>query len=579
MRMSQTFIPTLREDPAEAELISHKLLLRAGYIRKLTAGVYTYLPLMQRVIHKVEQIVREEMDRAGAFEITMPVLAPAEIWQKTGRYYDIGPELMRFKDRHDRDMLLGPTHEEIVTELVSGELRSYKKLPLNLYQIQVKFRDEIRPRFGLMRGREFIMKDAYSFDLDEGGLDVSYNTMVDAYFKAFQRCGLDTAKVESDTGAMGGTSAHEFMVIVETEGGEETILSCMGCDYAANIERAESLPMGGNPVKEEPRPYKKVDTPGHKTVEEVTAFLDVKPKQLVKTLMYKAGDKVVAALIRGDRQINETKLANACKVVGVEMLDDRGVEHATGAPVGFAGPVGMNSDVRIIADPEIKEMTNFVVGANANDAHFIDVNLSDFRVDEWATLRLSESGEVCPRCQKDKLIARKGIEVGNTFKLGTKYSMSLNAVVLDEDGKERPLVMGSYGIGITRTAQAAVERGHDDDGIIWPLPIAPFHVHLVCVNMKDEELVVTAEQLYTEMRAAGLEVLYDDRGERAGVKFADADLIGVPWRVTVGSRGMKDRAWEVKRRGQEESEAIAADAFVVTMAERVKGELSSLQPS
>ncbi|GAB4322272.1 MAG: proline--tRNA ligase [Candidatus Zixiibacteriota bacterium] len=577
MRMSQSFIPTLREDPAEAELISHKLLLRAGYIRKLTAGVYTYLPLMQRVIHKVEGIVREEMDAAGAIEITMPVLAPAEVWQKTGRYYDIGPELMRLRDRHDRDMLLGPTHEEIVTDLVAGELRSYKKLPLNLYQIQVKFRDEIRPRFGLMRGREFIMKDAYSFDLDEEGLDVAYNKMVDAYFKAFKRCGLDTAKVESDTGAMGGTSAHEFMVIVETEGGEEVILSCMSCDYAANIERAESLPVGGNPVKEEPRHYKKVDTPGQKTVEEVTAFLNVKPKQLVKTLMYKAGDKVVAALIRGDRQINEVKLANACKVVGVEMLDEKGVEHATGAPVGFAGPVGMDESVYVIADPEVKEMTNFVVGANEKDAHLIDVNLTDFRVDEYATIRLSESGEVCPRCRKDKLIARKGIEVGNTFKLGTKYSKALNAVVLDEEGKERPLVMGSYGIGITRTAQAAVERGHDENGIIWPLPIAPFHVHLVCVNTNDETLVAAADQLYNDLREAGVEVLYDDRPERAGVKFADADLIGIPWRVTVGSRGLKDGAWEVRRRGQEESESIPAADFVSVMAQRVRDEMASFR--
>ena len=572
MRMSQAFIPTLREDPAEAELVSHKLLLRAGYIRKLTAGVYIYLPLMERVLQKISQIVREEMNRAGAFEITMPVLAPAEVWQKTGRYFDYGPELVRLKDRHDRAMVLGPTHEEIVTDLVSGELRSYKRLPLNLYQIQVKFRDEIRPRFGLMRGREFIMKDAYSFDLDEAGLEVSYQKMVDAYFEAFKRCGLETAKVESDTGAMGGTSAHEFMVIVETEGGEATILSCMSCDYAANIERAESLPVGALPPKEEPREYHKVDTPNQRTIEEVTAFLKVGPRQLVKTLMYRAGEKVVAALIRGDRQINEIKLANACGVLAVEMLDADTVEKVTGAPVGFAGPIGFDKDIFIVADPEVGEMTNFVVGANSADAHFVDANLRDFRIDHTAVIRSAEQGEVCPRCQKDKLIARKGIEVGNTFKLGTKYSKSLGATVLDEDGKERPVIMGSYGIGITRTAQAAIERYHDDDGIVWPVPIAPMQCHLVSVNTKDDTLVAAADKLYDDLIAAGIEVLYDDRPERAGVKFADADLIGIPWRITVGSRGLKEGAWEVKRRGAAEAESIPAADLIRVLAERIAAE-------
>lgn len=571
MRMSQTFIPTLREDPAEAELVSHKLLLRAGYIRKLTAGVYIYLPLMQRVIHRIEQIVREEMNRTGALEITMPVLHPAELWQETGRYFDYGPELVRLEDRHQRPMVLGPTHEEIVTDLVRGELRSYKRLPLNLYQIQVKFRDEIRPRFGLMRGREFIMKDAYSFDLDEAGLEVAYQKMVDAYKAAFDRCGLETVMVESDTGAMGGTSAHEFMVIVKTEGGEATVLSCPECGYGANIERAESIPVAG--PKEEPeeiRAFHIVDTPEKKTIEEVTAFLEVPARRLVKTLMYKAGERTVAALIRGDRQINEIKLANACSVPTVEMLEGEAVEAATKAPVGFAGPVGLDKDIFIVADPEIESMTNFVVGANAADKHLVDVNLSDFRIDTIEPIRSAEAGEWCPRCKREPLVERRGIEVGNTFKLGTKYSKSLNATVLDEEGNERLMIMGSYGIGITRTAQAAVERFHDDKGIIWPVPIAPMPCHLVCVNSKDDALSQAADKLYDTLTAAGIEVLYDDRTERPGVKFADADLIGLPWRITVGKKGLQSNTWEVQRRDSDQAEMVPADQIVEFMKSKIQ---------
>jgi prolyl-tRNA synthetase len=571
MRMSQVFIPTLREDPAEAELVSHRLLLRAGYIRKLTAGVYIYLPLMQRVLLKISQIVREEMDRAGAFEITMPVLHPAELWQETGRYYDYGPELVRLKDRHDRGMVLGPTHEEIVTDLVRGELRSYKRLPLNLYQIQVKFRDEIRPRFGLMRGREFIMKDAYSFDIDEDGLEVSYQKMVDAYYKAFDRCGLETVKVESDTGAMGGSSAHEFMVIVQTEGGEATILSCPECGYAANLERAESIPPAGPKENhDEKRELRSVDTPDMKTIEEVTGFLEMPARRLVKTLMYQAGDKVVAALIRGDRQINEIKLAHACGTPTVEMLDGAAVEHITGAPVGFAGPVGMRDDVQIIGDDEIDDMINFVVGANAADQHLVDVNLSDFRIDKTALIRSAEAGEWCPRCKREPLVSRRGIEVGNTFKLGTKYSKSLDATVLDEEGNERLMIMGSYGIGITRTAQASVERFHDDKGIIWPAPIAPLHFHLVCVNSKDETLSQAADSLYDTLTEAGLEVLYDDRSERPGVKFADADLIGLPWRITVGKKGLKENAFEVQRRDSDQAQMVPAQEIVAHLQAELK---------
>ncbi len=570
MRMSQMFIPTLREDPAEAELVSHKYLLRAGYIRKLTAGVYIYLPLMQRVISKISQIVREEMDRAGAFEITMPVLHPAELWQKTGRWDAVGPELMRMEDRHNRPMVLGGTHEEVVTELIRGEVRSYRQVPLNLYQIQVKFRDEIRPRFGLMRGREFIMKDAYSFDADEAGLNVSYQKMVDAYQRAFDRCGLDTVMVESDTGAMGGKSAHEFMVIVETDGGEATIISCQSCGYAANLERAESRAVAPPPAKEAQRSRIAVDTPNAKTIEEVTAFLKLPAQKLVKTLLYRAGDKNVAALIRGDREINEVKLANAAGVPTVQMLDAETVIALTKAPVGFAGPVGLNKDVTIIADEEVKELTNFVVGANQADKHFVDVNLGDFRIDTTATIRAAQAGEGCPRCDNGRLIQSRGIEVGNTFKLGTKYSVALGATFSDAEGNEKPFVMGSYGIGITRSAQAAIERFHDDKGIAWPIPIAPFHCHLVCAKSDDPQLVGATDRLYDELWHTGIETLYDDRNERAGVKFADADLIGIPFRITVGSKGLAKGAWELKRR----TSATSEDVPFADIVARLKKDIS-----
>lgn len=556
MRMTQMFIPTLREDPAEAELVSHKFLLRAGYIRKLTAGVYIYLPLMQRVLTKISNIVREEMDRSGALEITMPVLCPGEIWQQTGRWDAMGPELMRINDRHERPMVLGATHEEVVTSLVCGEVRSYRQVPLNLYQIQVKFRDEIRPRFGLMRGREFIMKDAYSFDADQAGLDVAYQKMVDAYNAIFKRCGLETVMVESDTGAMGGKFAHEFMVVVDTDGGEAIILTCPSCGYGANIERAESRSLTPAPAKEATRSRLLADTPGAKTIDEVTAFLKLPPQKLVKTILYRAGDKYIAALVRGDRELNEVKLTNNAGVIGVEILDAESVQNLTKAPVGFAGPVGMSKDIMIIADEEVAEMTNFVVGANQADKHFVDVNLSDFRIDKTALIRSAQEGEGCPRCDKGRLVKRRGIEVGNTFKLGTKYSVALGATFTDAEGNEKPFIMGSYGIGVTRTAQAAIERFHDDKGIMWPLPIAPFHVHLICAKSDDAPLVRAADDLYTELTAAGIEVLYDDRGDRAGAKFADADLIGIPFRITVGAKGLAKGAWELKRRDAQAVEDV-----------------------
>ena len=570
MRMTQMFIPTLREDPAEAELISHKFLLRAGYIRKLTAGVYIYLPLMQRVLTKISNIVREEMDRSGALEITMPVLCPGEIWQKTGRWDAMGPELMRINDRHERPMVLGATHEEVVTTLVCGEVRSYRQVPLNLYQIQVKFRDEIRPRFGLMRGREFIMKDAYSFDADQAGLDVAYQKMVDAYNAIFKRCGLETVMVESDTGAMGGKYAHEFMVVVDTDGGEAIILTCPLCGYGGNIERAESRSLTTAPAKEAARSRLLADTPGAKTIEEVSAFLKMPSQKLVKTLLYRAGDKFIAALVRGDRELNEVKLANNAGVTGVEILDAESVMSLTKAPVGFAGPVGLNKDVMVIADEEVAEMTNFVVGANQADKHYVDVNLSDVRIDKTALIRAAQEGEGCPRCDTGRLIKRRGIEVGNTFKLGTKYSVALGATFTDADGAEKPFVMGSYGIGVTRTAQAAIERFHDDRGIIWPLPIAPYHVHLICAKSDDAQLVKAADDLYADLTSAGIEVLYDDRGDRAGAKFADADLIGIPFRITVGAKGLAKGAWELKRRDSATSEDVPFSEVVARLKSQIQ---------
>jgi prolyl-tRNA synthetase len=569
MRMSRMFIPTLREDPAEAELVSHKYLLRGGYIRKLTAGVYIYLPLMQRVLAKISNIVREEMNRSGALEITMPVLCPAEIWQQTGRWDAMGPELMRAEDRHNRPMVLGPTHEEVVTSLVCGEVRSYRQVPLNLYQIQVKFRDEIRPRFGLMRGREFIMKDAYSFDVDQAGLDVAYQKMVDAYVAIFKRCGLETVMVESDTGAMGGKFAHEFMVVVDTDGGEAIILTCPSCGYGANIERAESRSLTPPPAKEAQRSRLLVDTPDARTIEEVTAFLKLPPQRLVKTLLYRAGDRTVAALIRGDREINEVKLANAVGATGIEMLDAESVMALTKAPVGFAGPIGLSKDVLIVADEEVHDLTNFVVGANQADKHYVDVNLADFRIDKTALIRSAQEGEGCPRCVEGRLVKRRGIEVGNTFKLGTKYSVALGATFTDAEGNEKPFIMGSYGIGVTRTAQAAIERFHDDKGIIWPMPIAPFHAHIVCAKSDDPALVKAADDLYNDLVNAGVEALYDDRGERAGVKFADADLIGVPLRITVGAKGLAKGAWELKRRDAQSAE----DVPFADVVNRVKREI------
>ncbi len=561
MRWTQTYIPTLRENQAEAELISHQLLLRGGYIRKLASGIYLYLPLMQRVIDKFSNIVREEMNRAGALEITMSVLCPAELWKKSGRYDTVGKEQMRLKDRHQHEMILCGTHEETVTYLVAGEIRSYKQLPLNLYQIQVKFRDEIRPRFGLMRGREFIMKDAYSFDATEESFEQSYQKMVDAYYRIFKRAGLDTVKVESDASAMGGKAAHEFMLLVDTEGGEEVIVSCESCGYAANVEKATFKDPLSIEVDSEMKPMEEVDTPGAATIEEVTAFLNVEAYRLVKTLLYMADGKPVAALIRGDRDLNENKLKNAVGAAELEMATAEQVEKYTSAPVGFAGPVGLK-DIPILVDPLVTQLKNFIVGANANEKHLVNVNLGrDFQATQVVDLTLAREGDICASCGA-KLITRKGIEVGNTFMLGTKYSETIGAKFLDADGKERPILMGSYGIGITRTPQAALERYHDEKGIIWPKNIAPYLVELIPLNVEKETHAATAEKIYDALTQAGIDVLYDDRTERAGVKFNDADLIGLPIRIIIGDKSLKEGKVELKARSRDTAELVAVENIV-----------------
>lgn len=572
MRWSKTYIPTLREVPAEAELISHQLLLRAGFIRKLAAGVYIYLPLMQRVIEKFAAIVREEMNSAGAIEITMPVLHPAEIWQESGRYETVGKEQMRLKDRHQHDLVLGGTHEEIVTYLLRGELKSYKQLPINLYQIQVKFRDEIRPRFGLMRGREFIMKDAYTFDADEEAFDIAYQKMIDAYFAIFKRAGLESRKVESDTGAMGGKAAHEFMLIVDTAGGEEVILFCDKCDYAANIEKAVFREI--DPPKKDDRleDTKEVPTPGASTIEQVTAFLKTDAKKLAKTLLYVADEKPVAAMIRGDRDLNLVKLKNHLGCLDLEMAPEAIVNDVTGCDVGFAGPIGLKKKIPLIVDPEVTRLTNMIVGANKNEMHITGVNYDrDFKADAVVDIIDAVPGEGCPRCDKGILDSKKGIEIGNTFMLGTKYSEALGAKFLDENGKEKPFIMGSYGIGITRTPQAAIEKYHDERGIIWPKNIAPYQAIIIPLNISKEEHQKASEQIYSQLRLKNVDCLLDDRPERAGVKFNDADLIGIPVQVVIGDKSLKQGKIELKNRQTGETSLADLDGIGEAVEELLKG--------
>ena len=570
MRYSQYLLPTLKETPADAEVISHQLMLRAGMIRKVAAGIYNYMPFGLRSIRKVERIVREEMDRAGAIELLMPSVVPAELWQESGRWDQYGKELLRISDRKDAPFCFGPTHEEVVTDIVRRDLRSYRQVPLNLYQIQTKFRDEIRPRFGLMRGREFIMKDAYSFDVDEAGADIAYEKMNQAYRRIFQRLGLKFRAVEADTGAIGGSFSHEFMVLADS--GEDAIVSCDSCEYAANVEKAEIRPT----AVAAPAPtqaLKKVLTPARKTIEEVAEFLKVEPSRLVKTLIVQTdAGEILAVLLRGDRELNQIKLCRLLGCLDVELATEETVIKATGAPSGFAGPVGLK--LRILADQELQQMADFIVGANEKDAHFTGANVGrDFAVEIFADLRQAVAGDSCSRCD-GKLEAWRGIEVGHIFKLGTKYSQAMDATILDKDGQERVLFMGCYGIGIGRSVAAAIEQNHDENGIIFPMPIAPFQVVVTMVNPNEAEVAGAAETLYRELCDLGIEALLDDRDERPGSKFKDADLIGIPLRVTVGSRGLKDGALELQqRRGGERTMLPIAEAAAL-VAEQVRQALA-----
>ncbi|MDT7963987.1 proline--tRNA ligase [Clostridium perfringens] len=529
MKMSNMLVGTLREVPAEAEIESHKLMLRAGLMRKMAAGIYNYMPLGLKVIENVKNIVREEMNNAGAQEFLASALIPAELWQESGRWDAYGAEMFRLKDRHNRDFCLGPTHEEVFTDIVRNEIKSYKQLPLNLYQIQTKYRDERRPRFGVMRSREFIMKDGYSFDKDQEGLDLAYEKMRKAYVNIFNRCGLDAKAVAADSGAIGGSGSAEFMV--KSEVGEDDVVFCTACDYAANIEKAPSTPE--HREKEELMEVEKVETPAVKSIEDLAKFFECSPKKIAKTLIFQADDKVVAVVLRGDREANEVKIANAIgEVIELEMASEEAVKEATGAAVGFAGPMGIKVDM-LLVDQEVANMYNFIIGANETDMHLKNVNYGrDFEgiVGDFRNVTI---GEKCPECGKEITISR-GTEVGHIFKLGTKYSESMGATFIDEDGKAKPFIMGCYGIGVTRTVASIIEQHNDENGIIWPLEVAPYHVSVIPANVKNEEQATKAEEIYNELRKMGVEALLDDRKERAGVKFKDSELMGIPMRITVG---------------------------------------------
>lgn len=566
MRSSELFYPTLREVPSEAEVISHQLLLRAGFIRKASGGVYNYLPLAYRVIKKIENIVREEMDQAGGQEVLMPIMQPAELWQKSGRWEVYGDEMFRLQDRHKRYFALGPTHEEIITTLVDGDVHSYRDLPLLLYQIQNKYRDEIRPRFGLMRGREFIMKDLYSFDIDDQGLDVSYQKMYHAYNQIFTRLGLKYRVVEADSGAIGGNESHEFMVLADS--GEAEIVYCDKCDYAANVEKAVCI-AGEAAIDGNLLPMEKIHTPGQRTIQDLTDFLKIGKDEQIKTLMYDADGELIAAILRGDRELNEIKLKNALGCNELVMANEENVRRSSGAGFGSLGPVGM--DVKIYADLEVAAMKNFACGANEDDYHFKNVNLGrDFVPEAILDIRNAVAGDPCPLCQGELKLLR-GIEVGHIFKLGTKYSDVMGATFRDQNGQSLPFVMGCYGIGISRTMAAAVEQNSDKDGIIWPIPIAPYHVIVVPVNSNNEEQMQTADSIYKILEQEGLEVLIDDRDERAGVKFKDADLIGIPVRITIGPKALQENKVEVKKRWEKEVELVEIDKVRERVLDIIRG--------
>ncbi len=570
MKFSQLLLPTLKEDPADAEVVSHKLLVRAGMIRQVARGIYDFLPLGLRAVRRVETIVREEMNRAGAQEILMPAVCPAELWQESGRWDQYGPELLRLRDRHDRDFCFGPTHEEVVTDIVRREVRSYRQLPLNLYQIQVKFRDEVRPRFGLMRGREFLMKDGYSFHSSAEDCHREYQNMFDAYGRVFARCGLEFRPVEADTGAIGGSRSHEFQVLAES--GEDAIASCTKCGYAANVEKAEgrSDPAPARPT----RALERVATPDQRSVDEVSAFLGIAADRFVKTLVYvtDAGEPVVG-LVRGDRALSEAKLKSACGAAAVTLADETVIEQVTGAPVGFAGPVGLRC--RVFADRSLEGFRDGVTGANQKDFHLVGFDLErDAGAAQLADVQAAVAGDRCARCGEGRFEIHRGIEVGQVFYLGRKYSEPMRATFLDAAGADQVIEMGTYGIGITRTVAAAVEQNHDANGIAWPIPLAPFPVIVVPVNRNDAAVWETSEKIYRELQGRGVDTLIDDRDERPGVKFKDADLIGLPLRVTVGPKALARGNVELKERRAEKAEEVPVGEAAGRIAEQVSRALS-----
>ncbi len=561
MRLSKLFGKTQREAPAEAETISHQLLLRAGMIYQVSAGVYSYLPLAWRALKKIENIIREEMDAAGGQELMMPVLQPLELWQETGRDRAFGKGLFTLCDRRERNLCLGPTHEEVVTKLVSQYVKSYRDLPLLLYQIQTKFRDEPRPRAGLLRVREFTMKDLYSFDTDEEGLIQSYNRMLQAYQNVYARCGLPTLVVEADSGAIGGKDSHEFMVITET--GEDEIIYCSGCQYAANADKAQSIKSKVN--DEKPLSLEEVATPGAATIEELSNFLKVAPNRTLKAVFYIADGELVFVVIRGDLEVNEVKLKNALKCFELRLATEAEVIEA-GIVAGAASPIGI-SNIKVVADDSVTSGVNFIAGANKPETHLRNVNYPrDFSADIVADIAKASAGEVCPNCS-GKLLSTHGIEVGHIFKLGTFLSEKLGAFFTDPNGVDRPVVMGCYGIGLGRLLAAAIEQNHDDKGIIWPLPIAPYHIYLCPLYLDSPEVVAMAEKLYSELELAGWEVLFDDRQESPGVKFNDADLLGIPIRVTISPRTLKKDSVEIKLRCEKESQLVPLEEIVVRLKE------------
>ena len=558
MKMSKLFVQTLREFPNDAEAISHKLLVRAGFIKKLANGIYTYMPLAQRVLTKISNIIREEMNASGAQELLMPFVQPAEVWQKSGRWQVYGKELLRCKDRHDNDMCLAPTHEEVITNVVSDVINSYKQLPLNVYQIQSKFRDEIRPRFGLLRGREFIMKDAYSFHTSQEDLEREYEVMAKTYTKIFNRCGLETKAVQSDSGAIGGSVSHEYMVLTDTMVGENDVFYCDSCDYSANSNHAISI----LPTEDTDGGFSKeeiVDTPNVKTIEDLAKFLNVNENCILKAVAYIYDSKPALVMIRGDKEIEETKLMNALNALEIRPMEENEVSELLNSSAGFISYRGIDkTKVKVLFDNSVKGMKNFVLGANEKDKHIVGANLEDDI--EFVDVSVVKEGEYCPVCKKPLKVTR-GIEVGNIFQLGTKYSKPMNACYTDMDGQLKPYIMGCYGIGVSRTMAAAIEKYHDDFGIIWPKEIAPYHVDIVPVNVEDELQAKVAGELYEKLCALGIEVVIDDRNERAGVKFKDADLIGFPIRITVG-KTISEGLVEFKTRADGEMVKIPVDEAI-----------------